>query len=267
VVHNAQVTQRLTDLGLRFVETLEEIPPGATVLFSAHGVAPAVRAAAQARHLRVIDATCPFVAKVHRETARFAAAGCTVVCIGHRAHAEVIGIAGEAPQQVVVVENADEAGLVSPPDPGRIAMVTQTTLSPEIADRVREVLRARFPALQQPAQEDVCYATRNRQQAVRAVAAQADLVLVLGSPNSSNTRRLVETARHAGGSAHLIGRAADLAAVPLRDCRTVGITSGASTPEEFLDAIVAELAAYGFTIVEHLHIVPEPNHAFRLPPM
>ena len=267
IVHNAQVTARLTAQGLRFVEQLADVPPDAVVLLSAHGVSPAVLTEARARRLRIIDATCPFVARVHREVLRFAAEGCTVVCIGHREHAEVIGIAGEAPGHVLVVESEAEARLVQPPDPGKVAVVTQTTLSAEMADSIRAVLQARFPQLRQPAREDVCYATRNRQQAVRALAAQAELVLVLGSANSSNTRRLLETAQQAGGRAQLVGTRDDLARVPFGNVCVLGITSGASTPESFLEEVLADLAARGFATVEHLHAVAEHTRAFRLPPM
>ena len=267
IVHNLQVTSRLAAGGMRFVERLADIPPGAVVLLSAHGVAPAERAEAHARGLQVIDATCPFVAKVHLEVRRFAADGCTVFCIGHATHAEVMGIAGEAPGHVVVVETEAEARQAQPPDPGRVAMVTQTTLSPEITDSIRAELRTRFPQLRQPAREDICYATRNRQQAVRVLAAQAKLLLVLGSANSSNTLRLVETARQAGARAHLVGTLADLAAVPVEQTDVLGITSGASTPESFLEEALATLVPRGFTRVEHLHAVPEHTRAFRLPEM
>lgn len=267
IVHNTQVTNRLAARGLRFVERLTDIPPGAMALLSAHGVAPAIMAEARARQLRVINATCPFVAKVHQEVLRFVAEGCTVICIGHRTHAEVMGIAGEAPDHVLVVETAEEARQAQPPDPGRVAVVSQTTLRPETADSIRAVLRARFPQLRQPAREDVCYATRNRQQAVRMLAAQAELVLVLGSANSSNTIRLLETARQAGARAHLVGACDDLANLPLERVHVLGIASGASTPESFLEEALSILATRGFTIVEHLHAVPEHTRSFQLPEM
>jgi len=267
LVHNKQVTDRLSARGLRFVERLQDVPPGAVVLLSAHGVAPAVLAEARARRLRVIDATCPFVAKVHREVLRFVAEGCAVVCIGHRRHAEVQGIAGEAPDHVLVVETEEEARQIQPPDPDRVAVVSQTTLSPEIADNVRAVLQMRFPQLRQPARDDVCYATRNRQQAVSTLATQADLVLVLGSANSSNTRRLFETARRAGGQAYLVSACADLTFVPVEQVTVLGIASGASTPESFLEEVLATLATRGFTTVEHLQAVPEHTRTFQLPAM
>lgn len=265
IVHNAQVTSRLTARGLRLVERIEDVPPGGLVLLSAHGVAPAVLAAARARRLRVIDATCPFVAKVHREVRQFVAEGCTVFCVGHHAHAEVIGIAGEAPGHVLVLESEEESRRVHPPDPDKVAVVTQTTLNPEMADGIRDILRARFPGLRQPAREDVCYATRNRQRAVRILATRVDQVLVLGSANSSNTRRLVETVRRGGGRAQLVGTHAELAALALGDVFSLGIASGASTPESFLNDVLANLASRGFATVEHLHAVPEHTRTFLLP--
>ena len=267
IVHNTQVTGGLAARGLRFVESLADIPPGAVVLLSAHGVSPAVRAEACARQLQVIDATCPFVAKVHQEVLRFVKDGCTVICIGHRTHAEITGIVGEAPEHIRVVENEEEARHVQPADPDHVAVVSQTTLSPATADAVREVLRQRFPRMSQPARGDVCYATRNRQQAVRTLATRVELVLVLGSTGSSNTRRLVETVQSAGSRAHLVGTRADLAAIAFEAVEVLGVTSGASTPESFFAEVLVDLAAQGFATVEHLHAVPETTRTFRLPPM
>jgi len=263
IVHNRQVTERLATRGLRVVEQLADVPEGAVTLFSAHGVAPAVRAEARARKLRVLDATCPFVERVHREALRFVAEGCTVFCIGHPAHAEVVGIAGEAPGRVLVVGTEAEAQQAQPLDPAQVAVVSQTTLNPETADRVREALRRRFPKLRQPASEDICYATRNRQQAVKALAAQAELVLVLGSANSSNSRRLVETAQGAGARACLVSTREELAAVPVEAVCVLGVTSGASTPESFLEETLSALRARGFATVEHLQAVDEPLRTFR----
>ena len=267
IVHNEQVTGRLAARGMRFVEQLADVPPGAVVLLSAHGVAPCVLAEARARQLRVVDATCPYVAKVHQEVLRFVADGCTVICVGHRNHVEVRGIVGEAPEHVLVVESVGEAQAVLPPDPERVAAVSQTTLTAETADLIREVLRKRFPRLRQPARADVCYATRNRQQAVRTLAAAVELVLVLGSAQSSNTRRLIETVEQAGGQARLVGSLADLAAVPVEPIQVLGIASGASTPEFFFAEILAGLAARGFSAVEHLHAVTEHPRTLRLPPL
>ena len=266
LVHNRQVTGALTARGLCFVEQLSDVPPGSVVLLSAHGVAPSVLDEARSRQLQVIDATCPFVAKVHQEVQRFAADDCTVICIGHRMHAEVRGIVGEAPKHVLVIETADEARQVQPPNADKIAVVTQTTLAPETADVIRDVLRSRFPRLIQPLRADVCYATRNRQQAVRMLTAQVELVLVLGSETSSNTRRLVETVQQAGGQAYLVGALEELDQAPVDPISILGITSGASTPESFFAEALHRLASRGFT-VEHLHAVPERARTFRLPPL
>jgi 4-hydroxy-3-methylbut-2-enyl diphosphate reductase len=267
IVHNAQVIAALGARGLHVVERLDDIPTGAVVLFSAHGVSPAIREESCRRQLRIIDATCPFVAKVHREVLQFVAEDCDVVCIGHRTHAEVIGIVGEAPDHVLVVENESEAWQVHPADPNRVGVVSQTTLTPELTDGVLAILRTRFPHLRHPLHHDICYATRNRQQAVRVLAAQVELLLVLGSPNSSNSRRLVETARQAGCPAQLIGTGTELAGVPLENIQILGIASGASTPESFLQELLTALARRGFPTVEPLYAVPENTHAFRLPPM
>ena len=265
IVHNAQVTQGLAARGLNFVEHLAEIPPGAVVLLSAHGVSPAVLAEAQARQLRVIDATCVFVAKVHQEVLRFVARGYTVVCIGHHTHVEVMGIVGEAPAHVRVVEAEAEAQQVQVSDPDKVAVVSQTTLSPEMTSGIRAILRSRFPQLCESASDDICYATRNRQQAVRTLAAQVELVLVLGSANSSNTRRLVETATHAKGKACLIETISDLETASLDAITVLGITSGASTPETYFAEVLTVLATKGFSRIEHVHTVSEHTGTFRLP--
>jgi 4-hydroxy-3-methylbut-2-enyl diphosphate reductase len=267
IVHNDLVIRDLTARGLQFVETLAEVPAGAVVLFSAHGVAPAVREEACRRGVRIMDATCPFVLKVHREVLRYVSDDCTVICIGHRQHAEVIGIVGEAPDRVQVVENAEEAGHVKVADPARVGVVSQTTLTPELTERVLIVLRSRFPHLRHPSHQDICYATRNRQLAVRTLATRVDRVLILGSPNSSNSRHLVETARQAGCLAELAGTLPEIVRLPLDGVQTLGLASGASTPERFLEDALQALAARGFTQVEPLHVVPENNHAFRLPPL
>ncbi|MDD2460018.1 MAG: 4-hydroxy-3-methylbut-2-enyl diphosphate reductase [Kiritimatiellia bacterium] len=266
IVHNQQVVARLTGLGMRFVKSVDEVPEGARLLFSAHGVAPAVVARAAARHLRAIDATCPFVSKVHAEVRRFAAQGACVVCIGHRRHEEVIGVAGEASEQVRIVESAAEAEALAVPPDVPVAVVTQTTLGGEQVDAVMAVLRRRFPALRVPAATDVCYATRNRQQAVKALAERCARVLVLGSANSSNSQRLVETARAAGAEAELVSTLEQLDGLGLKAACEVGLTSGASTPESFLDAVVARLRERdGFPAPEMLAAVEEDSLVFRLP--
>jgi 4-hydroxy-3-methylbut-2-enyl diphosphate reductase len=259
IVHNEQVIRRLANRGMRFVDRIEEIPNGATVLFPAHGIAPAVRAATQARGLSAVDATCPYVARLHDEVKRFASRGLTVVCIGHRGHDEVIGVVGEAPDRTIVVENEREARAVAVPDPARVAAVTQTTFRPETAAGILAVLKARFPLLRQPAATNVCHATRNRQEAVRRLAGQAERVLVLGSANSSNSLRLVETARAAGAQACLVSERSGVPAADLADVQVVGLTSGASTPESFLEEVLADLRAMGFTTVETLSATARPR--------
>lgn len=267
IVHNTQVVSDLAARGVRFVNRLADVPDGETVLFSAHGVAPAVRAEASARALRVIDATCPFVAKVHIEVKRFVAEGCMVVCIGHRRHEEVIGVAGEAPGAVLVVETPEEAGRVQLEAGKRVAVVSQTTLDPETVTAIRAVLRQRFPDLQQPERDDVCYATHNRQQAVRHLAGSCNLVLVLGSTASSNSRRLVETAVHAGGHARLISDVDELNGMTFDGVSTLGLASGASTPEMFLMQVLGVLRTRGFESVAELHAVAEEARSFTLPPL
>jgi len=264
IVHNRQIVDDLRRRGVVFVDDLAAAPAGATVVFSAHGVAPSVRAKAGARGFNVIDATCPFVNKVHSEVRRFCRGGFSVLLIGHRRHDEVIGVVGEAPEHVQVVESCVDAEAIRVNDPARVAVVTQTTLSVEESEQVMTVLRRRFPALQTPETSDICYATVNRQQAVRLLATRSDAVLVLGSRNSSNSRRLVEVARSAGRSAWLISEAADLDPVPLDGVRVLGLTAGASTPESFIATVVANLQHRGFCRVTELCTVKEDLH-FALP--
>ena len=266
IVHNKQVVARLTGLGMAFVGSVEAVPEGARLLFSAHGVAPNVMRRAAARRLRVIDATCPFVMKVHAEVRRFAAEGACVVCVGHRRHEEVIGVAGEAPGQVWIVENAEEAEALEIRADARVAVVTQTTLGEAQVEPVMAVLRRRFPGMRLPSATDVCYATRNRQQAVRVLAGVCARVLVLGSANSSNSQRLVETARAAGAEADLVSELEQIDGLALADVPSVGLTSGASTPESFLDAVIGVLRErYGFPAPEPLEAVAEDSPVFRLP--
>jgi len=265
LVHNPVVVAAFEAKGVRFVRSLEEVPEGESVLFSAHGVSPAVRAVAAARRLRVVDATCPFVNKVHAEVQRYAREGCAIALIGHRGHEEVIGVAGEAPDHVTVLETPEEAEAYAPPDPGRVAVVTQTTLSVDEAERVHAVLRRRFPALRNPTKTDICYATTNRQQAVRALAAKVGTILVLGARNSSNTRRLAEVAEAAGARAHLVSSPQDLAALPLAGLDAVGLTAGASTPQSSVDEALAHLRELGFERVESVETVRETTR-FVLPP-
>jgi len=264
IVHNRQVIDDLSHRGMIFVAAVEAIPPGATTLFSAHGVSPAVRAVARARRLRVIDATCPFVAKVHVEVRRYAAKGFTILFIGHRQHDEVIGVAGEAPGQVRVIESVEDAEQVAVADPPRVAVVTQTTLSEEKTDQMMAVLRRRFQTLALPRQSDICYATRNRQLAARALAMQADFVMVLGSEASSNSNRLVEVVQAEGCRACLVGTLEELDAAILGDARILGLTAGASTPESLVLDAIARLKRRGFARVEKLEGIHEAVN-FPLP--
>lgn len=247
LVHNRQVVEQLRERGTVFVKALAEVPEGGRVLFSAHGVAPAIRAEAKARNLAVVDATCPFVEKVHLEVRLFAKQGCAIVCIGHAAHAEVIGVCGEAPDATFPVDSPEAAEALVLPEGKPVAAVSQTTISGEMHDNVMAVLMRRFPDLRTPNRTDICYATRNRQEAVRRLAGVSDFIIVLGSSTSSNSRRLVETAESAGCRAALVDSEAALAALPLDEpgIKTVGITSGASTPEYFFERIVALLRQRG----------------------
>ncbi len=247
LVHNRQVVEQLRERGTVFVKTLAEVPEGGRVLFSAHGVAPCVRREAEGRSLTVVDATCPFVEKVHLEVRQFAEQGCAIVCIGHAAHAEVIGVCGEAPEATFPVDSPAAAEALKPPAGKPVAAVSQTTISGDMHDGVMAVLTRRFPDLRTPSHTDICYATRNRQEAVRRLAGVSDFIIVLGSSTSSNSRRLVETAESAGCRAALIGSEEELSALPFGDAsiQTVGITSGASTPEYFLERIVAALRRRG----------------------
>jgi 4-hydroxy-3-methylbut-2-enyl diphosphate reductase len=241
IVHNAHVVADLEARGAVFVDELADVPPGATVVFSAHGVSPAVRTEAEHRALAVIDATCPLVTKVHAEARRFAARGDTVLLIGHGGHEEVEGTLGEAPANTVLVEDVAQARSVTVPDPERVSYLTQTTLAVDETAEILGVLRSRFPFLKGPGSADICYATTNRQHALSAVAADADLVLVIGSTNSSNSVRLVELARRGGTPAYLIDDAGDIRPEWLAGVRTVGLTAGASAPPRLVDEVVAAL--------------------------
>jgi 4-hydroxy-3-methylbut-2-enyl diphosphate reductase len=241
IVHNAHVVADLESRGAVFVDELAEVPSGATVVFSAHGVSPAVRTEAATRRLDVIDATCPLVTKVHAEARRFAARGDTVLLIGHADHEEVAGTLGEAPAQTVLVPDVAAARTVTVPDPDRVSYLTQTTLAVDETEEIIAVLRSRFPELRGPASDDICYATTNRQHALSTVATDADLVLVIGSTNSSNSVRLVEVARRAGTPAYLIDDASDIRPEWLAGVTTVGLTAGASAPPRLVDEVVAAL--------------------------
>jgi len=265
IVHNSHVVASLEARGAVFVEEAGEVPEGAVVVFSAHGVAPQVRAEAAGRGLRVIDATCPLVTKVHNEARRFAARGYDIVLIGHAGHEEVAGTTGEAPGHIRLVDGPQDAAAARVRDPAKVAWLSQTTLSVDETQQTVAALRARFPLLADPPSDDICYATQNRQAAVKAIAAGAELVLVVGSPNSSNSVRLVEVARDAGaGAAYLVEDASALRPQWLDGVRTVGLTSGASVPEELVAGMLAALADAGFTQVEEVEAVPE-RMQFALP--
>jgi len=264
IVHNTHVVASLEQRGAIFVEELGQVPDGARVVFSAHGVSPAVRAEADRRGLDPIDATCPLVAKVHAEARRFAADGYLIALIGHAGHEEVEGTLGEAPESTVLVQSAEDVARLRPADPAKVAYLMQTTLSMDEAAEVAAALRERFPEARAPGSDDICYATTNRQRAVQAVAAEADLVLVAGSANSSNSLRLVETAERAGVTAHLIDGPDDIELGWLAGAGTVGISAGASAPPAVVGHIVAALAGLGPVEVSERITATESIH-FSLP--
>ncbi len=264
IVHNKHVVEELSKRGAIFVEEESEVPEGEIVVFSAHGVAPAVHAGAAARRLRTIDATCPLVTKVHVEARRFAADGYTIVLIGHEGHEEVEGTTGEAPDSIVLVQTAEEVEALEVADPERVAFITQTTLSVDETAAIIAALRARFPAIVSPKSDDICYATTNRQIAVKRLAGECELVLVIGSTNSSNSNRLVEVAREHGADSHLIDNHSQVRNEWLEGVETVGITSGASAPEELVESLVDFFRARGAAEVSELRTVDE-DVRFMLP--
>jgi 4-hydroxy-3-methylbut-2-enyl diphosphate reductase len=245
IVHNSHVVEDLERRGVVFVDEVDEVPHGATVVFSAHGVSPEVRRAAERRSHHVIDATCPLVNKVHAEARRFRDAGYAIMLVGHAGHDEIEGTLGEAPDAIEVIADRDEAAGVEVEDPARVAYLTQTTLAVDETEQVVDTLRARFPSLAGPRTDDICYATQNRQDAVRELAAGVDAIIVIGSENSSNSRRLVEVAERAGCRARLVDGIADLDPAWLADARTVGVTAGASAPERVVRGVVAALEGLG----------------------
>lgn len=265
IVHNRHVVDTLAARGAVFVEETDEVPEGARVVFSAHGVSPAVRAAAEARSLRTIDATCPLVTKVHKEAQRFAAADLDILLIGHTGHEEVEGTQGEAPEHVQVVDSPAAVDAVTVRDPSRVVWISQTTLSvDETMETVRR-LRERFPLLQDPPSDDICYATQNRQVAVKKLAPECDVVITVGSANSSNSVRLVEVALDAGARAsYRVDTAAQVDPSWLDGARTVGVTSGASVPEILVRDVLEVLAAHGFADVQEVRTATE-DLMFSLP--
>jgi len=264
IVHNKHVVSQLRDRGAVFVEDEQDVPEGAVTVFSAHGVAPSVHANASRRGLRTIDATCPLVTKVHKEAIKFAREGYTIVLVGHAGHEEVEGTMGEAPEHIVLVETEQDVDHLEVEDPEKVAYISQTTLSVDETRAIIGRLRERFPGAIGPRTDDICYATTNRQMAVKQLAAQCDLVLVIGSRNSSNSQRLVDVTREHGTEAHLIDHEGQVAEAWLEDKRVVGITSGASAPEELVQRLVGFFRGRGSVEVAELEVISE-DVRFMLP--
>jgi 4-hydroxy-3-methylbut-2-en-1-yl diphosphate reductase len=265
IVHNLHVVRDLESRGAVFVEEETEVPEGAVVVLSAHGVAPEVYANSEARALTVIDATCPLVTKVHLEARRFADDGRTIVLIGHAGHEEVVGTTGQAPDRTVLVQTPAEARTVELPDPEHVSYLTQTTLSVDETNEIIAILRARFPSIEGPPRDDICYATQNRQDAVKELARQADVVLVIGSDNSSNSKRLAEVSRELGTPAYLVDDEGEVDEAWIDGAEVVGVTSGASAPEWLVDRMLAWLASQGATDVQEIRLAEE-SVRFSLPP-
>ncbi len=266
IVHNRHVVEDLEARGAIFVEELSEVPTGATVVFSAHGVSPAVHAEAAERGLKTIDATCPLVTKVHHEARRFAGQGLQILLIGHAGHEEVEGTAGEAPDNIILVEHPEDAAEVEVADPGKVAWLSQTTLSVDETYQTVGALREKFPQLIDPPSDDICYATQNRQSAVKQIAATADLVIVVGSRNSSNSVRLVEVALEAGAKAsYRVDNAGEIDEAWLQGVESVGVTSGASVPDELVQGVLTFLQERGYPAAVEERLTEE-NLVFALPP-
>ncbi len=264
IVHNRPVVERFRQRGVVFVDGIDEVPPGATVLYSAHGVAPAIRAAAEQRNLRAIDATCPLVTKVHLEAVRFAREGYAILLIGHEGHDEVLGTMGEAPASIRLVQDVADVERLDLPVDARVAYLTQTTLSVDDAEIIIAALRRRFPNIAGPSRDDICYATQNRQEAVKELVPEADAVIVLGSQNSSNSMRLAELARACGKPAYLVDHVAEIPEGTFTGEETLLITAGASAPEETVEECVADLCArYGASV--ETRTIREEHVSFPLP--
>jgi 4-hydroxy-3-methylbut-2-enyl diphosphate reductase len=265
IVHNTHVVRTLEGRGAIFVEETDEVPEGSVVVFSAHGVAPEVHQSAKARGLRTIDATCPLVTKVHNEARRFASQGYEILLIGHEGHEEVVGTTGEAPDHIRLIDGPEDAAKLEVRDPAKVAWLSQTTLSVDETSQTVSALRERFPLLIDPPSDDICYATQNRQVAVKQIAKESDVVIVVGSPNSSNSVRLVEVAKDAGAAqAYLVDDSAAIDPAWIESASTVGVTSGASVPEELVTQVLDSLAEAGFTTVEDIEAVDE-RMSFALP--
>ncbi|HZP38564.1 MAG TPA: 4-hydroxy-3-methylbut-2-enyl diphosphate reductase [Methylomirabilota bacterium] len=264
IVHNRHVVEALRAKGAHFVDELDEVPDDATVIFSAHGISPAVRAEAQRRGLRVIDATCPLVTKVHLEAVRYAREGYSIILVGHADHDEVIGTMGEAPDRMFLIAHPEDVDRLDVPDPNKVAYLTQTTLSVDDTRDCIEALRRRFPRIVGPAKDDICYATQNRQAAVKTVASEVDVLLVIGAANSSNANRLVEVSTVMGTPSYLINDKNDIRPEWLEGVGRVGVTAGASTPEHLVSEVVEELRRKHGSSVQEVHVVEE-DVRFGLP--
>ena len=264
IVHNRYVVDQLRGRGAIFVETIAEVPVGAVLVFSAHGVPPKVRNEAKERNLKVIDATCPLVTKVHLEALKFAREGRTLILIGHRDHQEIVGTSGEAPEQTMIVGTVEEVDRLEVKDPSRLAFLTQTTLSLYDTQEIVARLRQKFPSIVGPASDDICYATQNRQEAVEALTREVELILVVGSANSSNSNRLVEVAQRAGVAARLIEDSNDIDATALEGVKSIGLTAGASAPEVLVEQVSQRLSGFGFTNHRDLELIRE-DVRFTLP--
>jgi len=264
IVHNRHVVEALRDKGAIFVEDLRDVPGGSLLIFSAHGVSPAIRREAEQRELRTIDATCPLVTKVHVEARRYARNGYEIALVGHRGHVEVEGTLGHAPESMHLIETVSDAEALQPRDPEQLAVLTQTTLSVDDTREIIEVIRRRFPSTHVPGKDDICYATQNRQNAVKAIAGDSDVVLVVGAPTSSNSNRLVEVARSLGARAWLVEDASDIDPGWLRNGTTVGLTAGASAPEVLVEEVIERLKSLGCKDVRSVDIVRE-SVQFNLP--
>jgi len=265
IVHNTYVVEQLRRRGAIFVESIDEVPHGAVLVFSAHGVPPAVRDEARARSLRVIDATCPLVTKVHFEALKFAREDRTIILIGHKDHQEIIGTSGEAPDRTIVVDSVEAVDKLEVNNPEKLAFLTQTTLSLYDTQEIVARLRHKFPKIVGPKSDDICYATQNRQEAVEQVAQDVDLILVVGSQNSSNSNRLVEVAKRRGVKAELIDSASDIDPLWLQGVKSVGLTAGASAPEVLVEQVSQRLAEHGYTDQRDLDLIRE-DVRFTLPP-
>jgi 4-hydroxy-3-methylbut-2-enyl diphosphate reductase len=264
IMHNRHVVEALRAKGAHFVDELDEVPDDATVIFSAHGISPAVRAEAQRRRLRVIDATCPLVTKVHLEAVRYAREGYSIILVGHADHDEVVGTMGEAPDRMFLIAHPEDVDRLDVPDPDKVAYLTQTTLSVDDTRDCIEALRRRFPKIVGPAKDDICYATQNRQAAVKTVASEVDVLLVIGAANSSNANRLVEVSTVMGTPSYLINDKNDIRPEWLEEAGRVGVTAGASTPEHLVTEVVEELRRKHGSNVQEVHVVEE-DVRFGLP--